>query len=123
MQRGWCGLMAAVCLTVPPVAATAREGKSAQELWAQCQAVNSPFHQGVCLGYLGAALDAALDAAAPAGAEMQEGPAVCLPEDYPTGRVREDFLVFMEANREARDLPAGRAVRTMLVSVHPCQAP
>ena len=108
MRQWMCRSAAAVGLAMLPVTAAAQDGKGAQELWAQCQAVNSPFQQGVCLGYLGGAFDAA----------GRTGEA-CLPEDYPTGRLREDFLAFLEANRDARDLPAAEAVLAMLLSTYP----
>ena len=112
MREWFWRSVAAGCLVLAPISVAAQEGKGGQELWAQCQAINSPFQQGVCLGYLGALQDGA----------GRQGDA-CLPEDYPTGRVREDFLAFMEANREARDLPAAEAVLAMLVSTHPCSDP
>ena len=112
-MRAWMYRSAMVAgLSILPVATAAEDGKSGQELWAQCQAINSPFQQGVCLGYLGAVLDTA----------GRDGDA-CPPEDYPTGRVREDLLAFLEADRQARDLRADAAVLAMLVSTYPCPDP
>ena len=112
----WVKWLAVLFLAVLPVPAAAQEGKGAQELWAQCQAINSPFQQGVCLAYLGAVMDLL------ALGDAAEGRA-CPPEDYPTGRVREDYIAFLEANRDVRDKIAAAAVVTMLVSVYPCPSP
>ncbi len=104
----WVTVACLSTLPLAPIAVMAQDGKGGQELWAQCQAINSPFQQGVCLGYLGAVLDAV-------GRDSD----ACLPEDYPPGRLREDFLAFLDANRDARDLPADDAVLAMLVDTYP----
>lgn len=114
-MRDWvCRWVVAPCLALLPVCVTAQDDKGGQELWAQCQAINSPFQQGVCLGYLGAVIDTVNRAA------TDPQSAFCLPEDYPTGRVREDFMAYLDANRDARDLPAADAIRAMIVSRFPC---
>ena len=116
--RAWLAGSAAVVLagaTAPPATADAID-KSAFELYQQCETVTSRFLQGVCFGYLSAAITSHLSAAG-------DGQTVCLPADLRLEAVRRDFVAFVAGNRSLSDAPAHEAVLATMRAAYPCDGP
>ena len=113
--RAWLAASAAFLLagaTAQPAMADGVD-KSAFELHQQCETVTSRFLQGVCFGYLSAALTSHLSFTG--GDET-----VCLPPDLRLEAVRRDFVTFVAGNRSLSDVPAHEAVVAMMRAAYPC---
>ncbi len=113
--RAWLAGSAAFVLAGAATTPAMADGidKSAIELYQQCETVTSRFLQGVCFGYLSAALSSHL--ALTGGDET-----VCLPADLPLEAVRRDFVTFAAGNRSLSDVPAHEAVIAMMRAAYPC---
>ena len=113
-------LLAAVVagLTASGAAAQSTGGldKNAYELFAQCESVSALVLQGVCLGYLAGVIDGSADG------DTAEEAGFCLPDGYPLGQAREDYIDWLPDNRGARGALAADAVRAMLAERYPCPA-
>ncbi len=113
--RAWLAGSAAFVLAAaatPPAMADGID-KSAFELYQQCETVTSRFLQGVCFGYLSAAITSHLSFTV-----VDE--TVCLPTDLRLEAVRRDFVTFVAGNRSLSDVPAHEAVMAMMRATYPC---
>ena len=90
-------------------------GKDGYELFIQCSARHSAFNEGVCLGYLGGAIDALLLTA--------ETPAFCLPEGAPMAAVQEAYVAAFDSRTVPRGTDAADAVLAVLTAAYPCPPP
>ncbi len=109
---GGCLLAALAALPGRPAAADGFD-KTAYELYQQCDTVTSRFFQGVCLGFLGAAV---VGGQAAAG----EDPAFCLPDEVTPDQVRRQFIADVEADRVDGAAPAHQVVVAALATRYPC---
>ena len=107
---------ALLCLaTGTAQAQSAAIGKDGYELFIQCSARHSAFNEGVCLGYLGGAIDALVSAA--------EAPGFCLPEGAPLAAVQEAYVAAFANRTVPRGTDASAAVLTVLTAAYPCPPP
>ena len=90
-------------------------GKDGYELFIQCSARHSTFNEGVCLGYLGGAIDTLLLAAGT--------PAFCLPEGTALATVQEVYVAAFDSRSVTRGTDAADAVLAVLVAAYPCPPP
>ena len=90
-------------------------GKDGYELFIQCSARHSAFNEGVCLGYLGGAIDAHLSTA--------ETPSFCLPEDERLAAVQDAYVAAFESRTVPRGTDAADAVLAVLTAAYPCPPP
>ena len=113
----WLAGSAAMALAGAAAPATA-DGidKSAFELYQQCETVTSRFLQGVCFGYLSAAITSHLSSAG-------DGETVCLPADLRLEAVRREFVTFVAGNGSLSDVPAHEAVLATMRAAYPCDGP
>ena len=89
-------------------------GKDGYELFIQCSARHSAFNEGVCLGYLGGAIDALRLAA--------ETQAFCLPDGTPLAAVQEAYVAAFDNRTVPRGTDAADAVLAVLAATYPCPA-
>ena len=107
---------ALLCLvTGTAKAQSAAMGKDGYELFIQCSARHSAFNEGVCLGYLGGAIDALMSAA--------ETPRFCLPEDARLAAVQEAYVAAFSSRTVPRGTDAADAVLAVLTTAYPCPPP
>lgn len=112
LRRRGCGRAAVAaglaCLLASGPATADGFDKTAYELYQQCDTVTSRFLQGVCLGYIGAAVGAA------------PGSAFCLAADTTPQQVRRQFMADIESRAVDRAAPAHRALMATLTARYPC---